>query len=89
MVARAFDFDEDGWVAIAKDTKILERPDELAALLRARIHIIFYPGNARRAELVEIAAATLAEVCAMASFAGGGVWRVRGGGRPRLELIDI
>lgn len=80
---------KDGWAAIAKDTKILQRPDELAALLRAKIHIFYYPGNATREELLELAAATLAEVCARSSLAGGGAWRIRGGARPHLERINI
>ena len=86
---------ESGWVAIAKDTKILERPDELAALLPARIHIVFYPGTATRAELLRIAAATLKDVCAMASLAGGGVWLqvresdFRGRRLRRVRLHDL
>lgn len=80
---------EERWAAIAKDTKILERPDELAALVKAKVHIFYYPGNATRAELLAIGAATLADVCAMASLVGGGAWRIRGGARPHLQRIDL
>lgn len=76
-------------MAIGRDTKILERPDELAAFMQAKIHIFYYPGTATRAELLEAAAATLVEVCTLASSAGGGAWRVRAGAKPHVESIEL
>jgi PIN like domain len=32
------------WAALARDTKIMERPEEIAAFRRAKIHIFYYPG---------------------------------------------
>jgi hypothetical protein len=80
---------EHGWVALARDTKILERAEELAALKKAKIHIFYYPGQATRAQLLAAAAETLADVCTVASQQGGGAWRVRGGGHPRVEPIPF
>ncbi|MGK2880286.1 MAG: hypothetical protein ACSLE6_05645 [Mycobacterium sp.] len=80
---------ENSWAAISKDTKILERPDELAALTRPKIHIFYYPAQATRAELLAVAEATLSDVCTISSSAGGGAWRVRGGTRPHIERIAI
>lgn len=80
---------QGGWAAIAKDTKILEHADELAALRQSKIHIFYYPGNATRAELLAAAAVTLAEVCTITSQAGGGAWRIRGGRKPHVEGIEF
>lgn len=80
---------QERWAALGRDTKILERPEEVDELLRAKIHIFYYPGNATRSELLAVAAVTLVEVCTISSFSGGGAWRVRGGRSPRVEQINI
>lgn len=80
---------QSGWSALGRDTKILERPEEVATFRRVKIHIFYYPGNAKLDELLACAAATLVEVCTCASLAGGGAWRIRGGAKPRVEPIDL
>ncbi len=80
---------ENRWAALARDTKIMQRPDEVAAFRAARIHMFYYPGNATRDELVAAAEATLVDVCTYAVQAGGGAWRVHGGSRPRVEPLTV
>jgi hypothetical protein len=63
---------KDNWAALGRDTKIVERPDEIEDFRRAKIHIFLYPGTATLAELVDAAAETLVDVCACSSRAGGG-----------------
>lgn len=80
---------QNGWAALGRDTKIMERPDEIAAFRKAKIHIFYYPGNATLAELVAAASATLIDVCTYTTQAGGGAWRIKGGARPHVETLDL
>jgi len=80
---------EKRWAALARDTKIMQRPDEIAAFKAAKIHIFYYPGNALRDELVRAAEVTLVDVCTYAVQAGGGAWRIHGGSRPRVESLTV
>ncbi|HTY33149.1 hypothetical protein [Mycobacterium sp.] len=80
---------ENRWAALARDTKIMQRPAEIAAFKAAKIHIFYYPGNARRDELVRAAEATLVDVCTYALRAGGGAWRIHGGNRSRVEPLTV
>jgi len=80
---------ENRWAALARDTKIMQRPEELAAFKAATIHIFYYPGNARRDELVAAAEATLVDVCTYAVQASGGAWRIHGGSRPRVKPLTV
>jgi hypothetical protein len=65
------------WTVFSRDTKILERPSEIAAYKAARLHLILYPGQATRETLVEAVQATLSDVCTVTSRAVPGVWRVQ------------
>jgi hypothetical protein len=65
-----------GWTVIGRDTHILRRPAELAAYKKAKIHMVFYPGQATGEILVQALHATLADVCTASSRAAPGVWRV-------------
>jgi hypothetical protein len=51
----------------APPEKIFERPTELAAYLAAKLQVFLLPGEARVAELVELVAVNLADICAIAS----------------------
>jgi hypothetical protein len=51
-----------GWAIIGKDTKILERPEEVAAYRRAHVHMFLFPGQAMRARLIELLHANLREI---------------------------
>jgi len=76
-----------GWVVLGKDTKILERPHELAAYQAAKVHMFLFQGHATRAELVATLSALLKEICTMSSAGKPGVWRAHGGKHPRLEQL--
>ena len=54
-----------GWVVFGRDLRIMDRPLELEAYLAAGIHMVLLPGEATRARLVELLAASLAEICAV------------------------
>src|ERR1700739_602169 len=76
-----------GWIVIGRDTQILQRPAELRAYRRAKIHMFLFPGGATRDELTAIVSATLAEICTKGVGGRPEVWRVRGGRRPHVEVI--
>ena len=63
------------WTVISRDTKILERPAEIAAYKTAKLHLILFPGQATAVMLVEAVHATLTEVCTVSARAVPGVWR--------------
>jgi PIN domain-containing protein len=42
------DISQRGWTVISRDTKILERPTELAAYKAAKLHMVLFPGQATR-----------------------------------------
>lgn len=71
------DVGRHGWVVIGRDTKILERPDELAAYRAARVHMVLFPGQATRAQLVELLHRHLHDICMHASLRSPRVYRVR------------
>ena len=63
------------WTVVSRDSKILERPSEIAAFKAARLHLVLYPGQASRETLVDAVHATLTEMCTVSSRAVPGVWR--------------
>lgn len=65
-----------GWTVIGRDAKIYERPAELDAYRRARIHIFLLPGQALVAELVHLIEVNLADICTLASSSQPGTWRL-------------
>ncbi|GHJ10205.1 hypothetical protein TPA0907_45720 [Micromonospora humidisoli] len=56
-----------GWVVFGRDQNILKREKELRALLDARVHMFLCPGEALRAQIIELVQLNLTEICAMAS----------------------
>ena len=56
----------NGWVVFGRDRHILDRDLELRAYLSARIHMFLLPGEATRAQLTDLLARNLAEICAVA-----------------------
>lgn len=71
------DVSQRGWTVVSRDTKILERPSELAAYKAAKLHMVFFPGQATREELVQAVYAVLADICTVSTRAIAGVWRVQ------------
>ncbi len=52
-----------GWAVIGRDTKILERPDELDAYERSGLHMFLFPGQATREQLIALVHAHLKDIC--------------------------
>ncbi len=64
------------WTVIGRDAKIYERPAELEAYKRARVHVFLLPGQALVAELVHLVEVNLAGICALAPSRSPGTWRL-------------
>lgn len=73
-----------GWAVIGRDTKIFERPLEAEAYRIARIHMFLFPGEATRAELVDLLNASLKAICTACMQREPSAYLVRRGG---LRLI--
>ena len=56
-----------GWVAFCRDQHILDRPAELQAYLKAKIHMFLLPGSITRAEIIDLLTVNLAEICTLAA----------------------
>ena len=67
---------ERRWAAISRDTKILERPEEISAYRAAKLHMFLFPGQATRMELLESIDQRLADVCMLSNRSRPGVWRM-------------
>lgn len=63
-----------GWVVFGRDRNILERELELRAYLEARVHMFLLPGSITRDHILELLAANLADICALASARQPGVY---------------
>ena len=74
------------WTVLGRDAKIFERPSELAAYLAAKLQVFLLPGEARVAELVELVAVNLADICAIASGREPGAWRLTRRGVQAFEI---
>lgn len=71
------------WAVLGRDLKIFERPSGLAAYQESKLQVFLLPGQARVAELVELVASNLADICAIASTRQPGAWRLtKTGPRP-------
>ena len=44
----------EGWVVFCRDQHILDRPAELQAYLKAKVHMFRWPGSITRAEIIEL-----------------------------------
>jgi hypothetical protein len=64
------------WTVISRDTKILQRPAELAAYKAAKLHMFLFPGQATKETLLDALHATLADLCTLSSRGTPGVWRI-------------
>ena len=76
------------WTVLGRDLKIYERPSELAAYRASRLQVFLLPGQARAAELVELVAVNLAQICAIASTRQPGTWRLTSRGPQPFEIAE-
>jgi hypothetical protein len=68
------------WTVLGRDAKIYERPAELEAYRRARVHVFLLPGQALVVELVHLVEVNLAAICAVAPSRTPGTWRLTNAG---------
>ena len=82
----------NGWVVFCRDQRILDRPAELQAYLKARVHMFLLPGSVRLTEILELLTSNLAEICALAAARKPNVyWLAKGGVVPyerRIAELD-
>ncbi len=76
------------WTVLGRDLKIYERPSELAAYRASRLQVFLLPGQARAAELVELVAVNLAQICAIASTRQPGTWRLTSRGPQPFAITE-
>jgi PIN like domain len=76
------------WTVLGRDLKIYERPSELAAYRASRLQVFLLPGQARAAELVELVAVNLVQICAIASTRKPGTWRLTSRGALPFEILE-
>lgn len=74
------------WTVITRDAKIYERPAELDAYKRARVHVFLLPGQALVAALVHLVEVNLAAICAIAPSRTPGTWRLTATGPEPYEI---
>ncbi|MFF0308159.1 hypothetical protein ACFYSC_12060 [Streptosporangium sp. NPDC004379] len=65
-----------GWLVIACDIRIFERPHEYEAYLRARVAVFLLSGESRIEKRKELIARNLSGMCSEASQRRSGVWRL-------------
>ncbi len=68
---------EHDWVVLSRDAKIMERPAELAAYRAANVHMFYLPGEATRAQLLELISANLRDIITYASAKKPNVWQIK------------
>lgn len=74
---------KNGWVVFGRDQRILERPRELDAFLKAKIHMFLLPGSVALAEIVQLVERNLQEICALATARRPNVyWLTKDGVEP-------
>jgi hypothetical protein len=76
------------WAVLGRDLKIYERPSELAAYRASKLQVFLLPGQARAAELVELVAVNLTQICAIASTRQPGTWRLTSRGPQPFEITE-
>jgi hypothetical protein len=74
------------WTVLGRDAKIYERPSELEAYRASKLQVFLLPGQALAAELVELVAGNLAEICAITSTRQPGTWRLTRNGPQPFEI---
>lgn len=65
-----------GWVVIASDIHIFQRPHEHQAYLKARVAVFLLPGESKIEERTTLIAHNLSAMCSEASQFRSGVWRL-------------
>ncbi|MEV6029567.1 hypothetical protein AB0L65_00370 [Nonomuraea sp. NPDC052116] len=65
-----------GWVVLATDFRIFERPHEYEAYLKAGVPVFLMPAESKIEERVELIKACLPSMCSAASQREAGVWRL-------------
>ncbi|MFC4584752.1 PIN-like domain-containing protein [Sphaerisporangium corydalis] len=65
-----------GWVVIASDIHIFQRPHEYQAYLKARVAVFLLPGESRVEERMDLITCGLSVMCGEASQHRSGVWRL-------------
>lgn len=73
-----------GWVVLNRDSKIMERPDELAAYRAAKVHMFYLPGMATRDHLAQLVRSYLHDVIAFSNEKAPDVWRITDHGVERF-----
>jgi hypothetical protein len=68
---------ERGWVVFGRDQNILKRELELQAFLKAKVHMLLFPGDATRDHIIELVRLNLARICALASARQPNVYWLR------------
>ena len=64
------------WACLTRDLKIYERPHELEAYRRARVHVFLLPGEATAAELAQLITTCLSDICAVATSRDPQSWKL-------------
>lgn len=75
-----------GWIVLNRDAKIMERPEELAALEAARVHMFYLPGEATRDQLRALVVANLHDIITLAGEREPRVRRITDHGVERFPL---
>ena len=65
---------QNGWVVFNRDLKLLERPHEVEAFQRAKVHMFLLPGEATRDHIVELLGVNLSHICAEATARRPGLY---------------
>ncbi|MCP3800938.1 hypothetical protein NLX83_16870 [Allokutzneria sp. A3M-2-11 16] len=65
-----------GWAVLNRDVAITRRPSEFAAYRRAKVHMFYLPGEAKRDELCELVAINLADICVLTVKKSPRLWRL-------------
>ncbi|MEV7005858.1 hypothetical protein [Streptosporangium sp. NPDC051022] len=74
-----------GWLVIACDIRIFERPHEYAAYLKAKVAVFLLPGESKIEERKELIIRNLSAMCSESSQLRSGVWRLTSHG---LDLYE-
>jgi len=75
-----------GWACLTRDLKIYERPAELEAYQRARVHVFLLPGEATAAQLAELITRCLADMCSVATSRAPQSWKLTKSGLQPYKL---
>ncbi|MFJ2033760.1 hypothetical protein [Streptosporangium sp. NPDC087985] len=74
-----------GWLVIACDIRIFERPHEYEAYLKAKVAVFLLPGESKIEERKGLIVCNLSAMCSEASQLRSGVWRLTARGLDPYE----